>query len=161
MLAKYDPYLCLSLLEQHPHFILMSSRYTSMSVQPEKKAKPVKSTMNQETVPLTSLSAIQVDPISEPKVTIPVVETKSESPIAEPEPAVCIPISVLSSRRRRTTPFIRILSSPLIISFKLLMKKTTKNASLNCLSVPTLPLFLYIYCTSILFKDVIQCTSFV
>ena len=65
----------------------MSSRYTSMSVQPEKKAKPVKSTMNQETVPLTSLSAIQVDPISEPKVTIPVVETKSESPIAEPEPA--------------------------------------------------------------------------
>ena len=117
--------------------------------------------MNQETVPLTSLSAIQVDPISEPKVTIPVVETKSESPIAEPEPAVCIPISVLSSRRRRTTPFIRILSSPLIISFKLLMKKTTKNASLNCLSVPTLPLFLYIYCTSIPFKDVIQCTSFV
>ena len=138
----------------------MSSRYTSMSVQPEKKAKPVKSTMNQETVPLTSLSAIQVDPISEPKVTIPVVETKSESPIAEPEPAVCIPISVLSSRRRRTTPFIRILSSPLIISFRLLMKKTTKNASQ--LSVRShSSSFLYIYCTSILFKDVIQSTSFV
>ena len=138
----------------------MSSRYTSMSVQPEKKAKPVKSTMNQETVPLTSLSAIQVDPISEPKVTIPVVETKSESPIAEPEPAVCIPISVLSSRRRRITPFIRILSFPLIISFRLLMKKTTKNASQ--LSVRShSSSFLYIYCTSILFKDVIQCTSFV
>ena len=131
-----------------------------MSVQPEKKAKPVKSTMNQETVPLTSLSAIQVDPISEPKVTIPVVETKSESPIAEPEPAVCIPISVLSSRRRRITPFIRILSFPLIISFRLLMKKTTKNASQ--LSVRShSSSFLYIYCTSILFKDVIQSTSFV